>query len=132
MGNNKNIDSDIDLNKQITVISNVSDNLIRIMETKLENILLKHKQAVEVGADWKTPLGLFIAIVAFFGAGNFDKDFLSIDKSYWGSFFFIVLLLSVCWFISSIIIRHKNRKENIDSLIKRIKAEESKIAKGNH
>lgn len=124
MKNNKAIDSSSDLNRNITVYTNIDDGLIKIMETKLENILLKHKKAVESGSDWKTPLSLIIAIAAFFGAGNFSKDFLGIPKEYWGAGFIIILVGSFIWFLQSAYYSWKNRNESIESLLLKIKAGE--------
>jgi len=126
MKNNKAIDSSSNINRNITVYTNTDDGLIRIMETKLENILLKHRKAVEYGNDWKTPLGLFIAVSAFFGAGNFNKDFLNINKDYWGAGFVIILAGSIIWFLRSICLTWVNRRENISSLLSKIKANEKK------
>lgn len=124
MNNNRAIDSGGDLSRNITVYTNTDDGLIKIMETKLENILLKHKKAIESGADWKTPVGLFISIAAFFGAGSFNKDLLGFPKESWEAGFGMVLFGSVVWFCTSICLKWKNKNENIDSLIKKIKASE--------
>lgn len=129
MKNNKAIDSSSDLNRNITIYTNTDDGLIRIMETKLENILLKHKKAIESGSDWKTPLGLFIAITAFFGVGDFSRDFLGFPKAYWGAGFVIILIVSIIWFLRSIYYTWKNRNENIVSLLIKIKAGEKKDEK---
>lgn len=123
MKNKQPISSDENLNRNITTYSNVDDGLIRIMETKLENILLKHKRTIESGSDWKTPVGLFIAIAPILGAGSFDKDLLGIPKEYWGAGYVIVMIFSIVWFLQSMYSRWVNRKENINSLIDRIKAD---------
>ncbi len=110
-----------DVSKKITHYQNLDDNQITIMESKLENILLKHKSAIESGSDWKTPLGIMITIILVFSTADFTKAFLGVDKSTWKAGFIIILIISTCWLFVSLKKRYDNRKNTIWSLIQRIK-----------
>ncbi len=64
--------------------TNVKSDLIEITEDKLENILLKHVQLLEVRKSWITPLSLFVAIMLTNLSATFG-DKLGIKRSCLGS-----------------------------------------------
>jgi len=115
-----------EISRTITRYQNVDENEIVITESKLENILMKHTNALRAGSDWKTPLGLIIAIVTVFLTSEFNKDFLGLKPPTWQAIFVISLLLCFCWFCSSLYSKFIHRNENLEKLIKLIKNSEKK------
>lgn len=111
------------ISRKITRYQNIDENEIVITESKLENILIKHKEIVSAGSDWKTPLGLIITIIMFFLTGNVNKSFLNIESSAWKLLFLITFLISIIWLIKSFWINWKNKKIDINCLISLIKNE---------
>lgn len=115
-----------DVSRTINTYSNLDDNDIYITETRLENILLKHKTSLSAGSDWKTPFGLIIAISIVFPTTQF-KSFLGFEPSMWQSCFFIVLLISIAWLIYSLYKRWESRDASLDNLIKTIKNQKEDV-----
>ena len=112
-----------EITRKITRYQNVNDNEIVITESKLENILLKHLEALRAGSDWKTPLSLVIAISTVFLTAEFRKPFLSIEPLVWQAIFIVFLVLSFIWLLWSIYLKAINWKESIPTLIYLIKNE---------
>lgn len=102
--------------------SNTKSDLIVITHDKLENILLKHLDALKYQREWQMPLSILITLIITFCTTTFNDFFLF--KSYeWRSIFIIAGILSFIWLIYSIKQFIKYRKSgSIDSLINKIKA----------
>jgi hypothetical protein len=115
-----------EISRTITRYQNVDENEIVITESKLENILMKHSNALTAGSDWKTPLGLIIAIIIVFLTTEFNKNFLGLQPTVWQAIFIICLFLSCGWLLSSIISKIKHRNENLGKVIGLIKNSERK------
>lgn len=113
---------DIYYSGKITQINNLDDNQISIMQSKLEKILLRYKECLGEGADWKTPLGIIITIILVFLTAEFKKLFI-FDGLVWEGFFLFVLIASLLWLLRSIINRFKSKCRDIDFLIRQIKGE---------
>lgn len=120
------ITANSDISRKITRYQNLDDNEIVITETRLENILMKHEQALGSGNDWKTPFGLIISIILVFLTAEFNKNFLGINKEMWGSLFIVVLIGSLIWLSKSLLLKYRNRNTNRTSLICSIKNEKRK------
>lgn len=122
--NNKTTITDSqEISRIFTRYQNIDENEIIITESKLENILLKHSEALKAGSDWKTPFGLIIAIITVFLTAEFNKDLFGLKSYEWKVFFFIILLISLGWITKSMYLRWKYRKENLENLIRLIKNE---------
>lgn len=113
-----------EISRKITRYQNVDENEIVITESKLENILMKHAEALTAGSDWKTPLGLTIAIVTVFLTAEFNKDFLGFKPPTWQAIFILGLIICFCWLFFSLCSKFKHRNENIEKLLKLIKNSE--------
>lgn len=124
--NQSTVTADKQFSKKITRVANLDETEITVTKTKLENCFLKYKKALESGSDWKTPLGLIIAIILVFLTAEFNKDFLGFKKDAWTAVFFIMLCVSIGWLLISCVSRYQNRKENIDSLIQKIMGAQTK------
>lgn len=79
------------------VYNNTSQNLIRITEDKLENILINHISNVRKEGDWKAPLGIIVSIVLALISAQF-QDALFLEAAVWKAVFIISLILSLVWF----------------------------------
>lgn len=79
------------------VYNNTSQNLIRITEDKLENILTNHFSNVRKKGDWKAPLGIIVSIVLALISSQF-QDALFLEAAVWKAVFIISLVISIAWF----------------------------------
>ena len=107
--------------KRITQVINLDDCEITISEAKLENILIKQKAAFHDASDWKTPLSLIVAIVLVLLTADFKANFLGIGGEDCLIFFCLVLVCCFVWLIDGLVRKFKNRKQTIESIIKKIK-----------
>lgn len=126
MGKNKNsttISSNSEVSRKITRYQNIDENEIVITETKLENILMKYKEATSQGKDWKTPLSLIITIVLVLLTTEFNKRFLDIDSSAWQLLFYVILICAIIWLIISLYRGWVNKDKDINYLLSLIKNE---------
>ena len=83
------------------VYNNTSQNLIRITEDKLENILINHISKIEKKGDWKTPLGIIISIVLALISTQFQDGFF-LKASVWEAIFIISLVIAIFVFLYKI------------------------------
>lgn len=131
MKTNSNVQTTItdnpEISRTITRYQNIDENEIVITESKLENLLMKHNGALAAGSDWKTPLGLIIAIVTVFLTAEFNKDFLGLKPPIWQAIFIISLPLYFFWLCYSLYSKFVNRNESLEKLIGLIKNSERKI-----
>lgn len=121
--NETTIKDNTEISRKIIRFYNLNENEITITESKLENILLKHSKALKEGRDWKTPLGLMTTILILFPTTEFNKDFLNIKPFVWEAFFLLLLVISIIWLFKSLWSLWLHRKENLGSLIGKIKNE---------
>lgn len=125
--NQTTITDNPEVSRNITRYQNLDDNEIMITESKLENILLKHSEILKVGSDWKTPLGLIVAIITVFLTAEFNKDFIGIEPAGWEAIFIISLFSSLIWVCSSLYLKFRNRDQSITKLISLIKNQREEI-----
>lgn len=101
--------------------SNVKSNVIEITEDKLENILLKYLNMLNIRQSWITPLSLFITIILVIITATFNTK-LGIDKSVWEAIFYLGAFGTFVWTVISGIKAFSASKEvTISSLLDRIK-----------
>jgi len=104
--------------------TNVKSDLIEITEDKLENILLKHVQLLEVRKSWITPLSLFVAIMLTNLSATFG-DKLGIKGPVWEAMFLLGALCCGIWILVSIIYMiikwKKSSLSNLIAIIKNVK-----------
>ena len=96
------------------VFNNTSQNLIRITEDKLENILTNHFLDMEKKGEWKTPLGIAVSIALALISTQF-KDAFFFKAAVWEAVFIISLVLSGVWFV-----RKFYHSKKIDSSLKKL------------
>jgi len=56
-------------------ISNTSVNVIKIVEDRLENILIKHIGRIKKSNDWKGPFALLVSLVTTIFTSDFHDTF---------------------------------------------------------
>ena len=111
-----------EVNRIVTRCYNLDEQEIVITESKLENILLKHKETVNASADWKTPTGIIISIIITKNTATFDKSFFGLKPDVWEAIFIVIALLSSLWLLYSLYLVIKNRKnKDIKHLLNKIK-----------
>ena len=101
--------------------SNVESDLIEITEDKLENILLKHLENLNVRDSWLSPLSLLTAVVAAKTTATFNDAF-GLKAPVWEAIFVLVGFGALIWLVRNIIrIARKWDQCSIDSLMSLIK-----------
>lgn len=112
MANNKYINK---------VCSNTQSDLIEITHDKLENILTKFLSEYRKTVEWMAPLGLFLSFLLTCLSADF-KDFLSISKDIWSAITYILMTISLCCTIYTIVVALCYRKRtSIEYLINKIR-----------
>lgn len=118
MANNINLDSDI--SKQITVHKNISQEIIIINLDKIKLVLSEYQQILQKKKDWINPLSLFFSLLVTNLTVTFSPTWgLSADT--WQAIFIITNALSLIWLLKCLFFVFKWRKENINSIIAKLK-----------
>ena len=107
--------------KNVTVYDNLDQNLIRITEDKLENILLKHLKNIQDEKAWITPFGVLLTLIFIPITTEKFKDSLSIDASVWGAACYIGIVISLVWTLYSVYRAYSCKGNNLEGLINKIK-----------
>lgn len=122
--NELNIDLNQEFSKNITVHTNVEQEIIITTSDKIELVLIKTKEILTSKRDWWTPLGLLLAFITTFCTAEF-KDFLGLTKDTWKALFIFLTLAALIWLIVSIIKLMKYWGEgDLKSIINQIKLKE--------
>lgn len=112
-----------DLPDGAEISENYSSGLIVISKDKLENILMKHRQALS-SSSLATPFSIAITIIITLVTTNF-KDYL-ISAEQWSIIFILGLIGSSAWMAYAIYKKWKLRKHtSLESLIEKIKKDEA-------
>lgn len=121
----QSLQSGIDINQlsneSSSIHPNVSQNYIVITEDKLELFLIRHQNTLKAKNDWKTPFGIFLALLASLIAADFST-FLSLSADTWQAIFILGCIISFGWLVKTLIFSIKYRnKSDIKSLLDEIK-----------
>ncbi len=101
--------------------SNIKSDLIEITEDKLENILLKHLDAVVSKQKWTLPFTVLLSVSVTLVTTDF-KAALGITKDVWAAAFIIVFVGSLVLLVRELIRLWKNRDMGtLELLIQTIK-----------
>lgn len=100
-------------------ISNVSVGIISITEDKLVNILNTHIAKIKKNHDWITALALFVSLFGIALTTEF-KNVLGIDALMITGGYYVLVFLSLCYFVRVVYHCYKNR-DSIDSIMQDIK-----------
>lgn len=82
--------------------SNVKSDLIEITEDKLENILIKHIERMELRKRWLLPLGFLVSASLTLTSATF-RDALGLEAAFWHAIFVIVSFASGIWLLADLI-----------------------------
>ena len=107
--------------KNVKIYDNLDQNLIRITEDKLENILLKSLKNIENKKAWVTPSGVFLTLILIPITTERFKDALSISASVWEAACYIGLIISFGWTIYSARKAYSCKGNDLEDLINKIK-----------
>lgn len=105
----------------VKVFNNTDLNLIQITEDKLKVIFGDYTANLKKKGSWTTPLGLIIAIVLTLITSQF-QDALFIKAAVWEAIFYVVLTVTVIWFVRSVYYC-KKMDTSLETLMKEIKNE---------
>ncbi len=101
---------------------NIQTELITITKDKLENILLKYLNKLDLRKAWITPFSVFLSLIIALLTADF-KEFLGLPKELWHALFIISCFFSFVLLIILGIKAFKNRKDtSVESLMNKISA----------
>jgi hypothetical protein len=107
--------------KNSSVHSNVAQEFIVTTADKVTISLIEHRAALKAQNDWRTPVGILLAILPTLVAADF-KPFLGLEPSVWQAMFILgslICLLRLAYaFIQFIQLREKS---DIEYVIKQLK-----------
>lgn len=119
--NGLTVDISDELSRNLTIHSNVNQEIIITTSDKIEIVLIKTKEILISRRDWWTPFGLFISFITTLTTADFKNSF-GIAKEFWKAIFVLLTLISFIWFIHSIIKLIKNwGKDSLEKIIAQIK-----------
>ena len=118
---NINSEDSSSLTRDVTVYENLAQNLIKITEDKLENILLKHLKNIEDKKAWMTPFGIFLTLILIPITTEKFKDALSINASVWEAACYMGIIISLGWTLYSAYKAYSCKGNAIEDLINKIK-----------
>lgn len=84
------------------VHSNVGQEVIEITSDKLQLILNQYIESMSSRKEWQNPLTLFVTIVLVLCTTDFKLTW-NISPDTWSSIFIISAVLSLIWFVKSVI-----------------------------
>ncbi len=93
------------------VHTNVSQDIVVVTEDKLELCLIKHQNNLKAKNDWKTPVGIFLALLSSLIAADFS-EFLTLPAETWQALFILGSTFSGMWSLISIIKAFKSRNSS--------------------
>src|SRR5687767_14430668 len=82
--------------------SNVKSDLIEITEDKLEIILMKHIERMQLRKRWLLPLGFLVSVVLTLTTAQFN-DSLGLKADVWHAFFLLLAIGSGIWLVVDLI-----------------------------
>ncbi|WP_422766853.1 hypothetical protein ACOX9X_11370 [Photobacterium leiognathi subsp. mandapamensis] len=101
--------------------SNVQSDLIEITEDKLEVILIKHIEKLNIRDSWISPSSMLVAIITAKTTATFNDSF-GLSAAVWETIFVLSGIFSAIWLIRNLCLIGINWKSSdLSSLICRIK-----------
>ncbi|MFS0689405.1 hypothetical protein AB1K89_09190 [Sporosarcina sp. 179-K 8C2 HS] len=107
--------------------TNVGQQIVVVTEDKLELCLIKHQNTLKARNDWKTPVGIFLALSSSLVATEFT-EFLTLPAETWQAFFILGSAITGIWSVIAII-KAVNSKDsgNISKIISELKKNQSSL-----
>lgn len=110
-----------DLLDNITVQTNISQEIIVVSADKAKLCLIHYKDILKSQTDWMAPAGILISLVTSLFATDF-KNFLGIQAEVWRAIYILLSIVTSIWFLITLSRAYKNRnKGDIEELIKMLK-----------
>ena len=120
------IDFSDELSKNLTIHTNVKQEIIITTADKMKLVLTSSKEILTSKRDWWTPAGLFVSFIATLCSADF-KDSLGLTKEFWHAIFVILALATIVWLVVTLIKLYKNwGMGDLDKIIKCIQLKEEK------
>ena len=124
---NKAIDISAELNKGLTIHTNIRQDIIVTNADKLELILKDAQRVMESKRDWLTPSGIILTLIITFCTTDFKETF-GLSKDFWKSSFVLSTIIMIGYLVYTIIKISRNKGQyEIDDIIKKIKLEEKDL-----
>lgn len=120
---------DLDLNDNLIVYQNITQDVVFITKDKLELVLIKAEKCLSQKKAWIAPLGLVVSCLLSILSADFKNFFF--PSSVWYSIFIMTTFICFFWFCYTIYVTFRNKnKGNIEDIINKIIAE-SKVIENN-
>jgi len=115
------IDFGSELSKNLTIHTNVKQELIVTTTDKIKLVLNDTEKIMLSKREWWTPLGLLLSFVATLCTVEF-KETLNLSKDFWQAMFVFFLLSSLAWLAYTVIKLIKYwRRSSVEKIIEQIK-----------
>ena len=123
------IDFNDELSKNLTIHTNVNQEIIITTADKIKIVLIDTKEILTSQRDWWTPFGLTVSFIATLCTADFKETF-GMSKDFWHALFVLFTIVSIIWLIKSVIKLIRNwGKNDLNSIIEQIKLKEEKNTK---
>ena len=96
---NSNINLNEGLTRQMTVYTNLTQEIIVTNTDKVKLILNEHHHIIKKKIEWISPLGIFISVLTTLLTAKFDETKLGISPQIWQSIFIVSCIASFLWSI---------------------------------
>lgn len=109
------------MNNNLTLYTNVNQELILITKDKLKLVLIDTRASIKARWDWVTPISLLISFVTTLCTADF-KETWKIPATTWQAIFLILSVFFAVWFLKSLyclIINWGN--DDLERVIEKIK-----------
>lgn len=124
--NGLSIDVGDELSKNLTIHTNIKQEVIITTGDKLRLVLMETKEAFIAQRDWWTPFGLLFAFISTLCTADFRNAF-GVSKDIWHAAFVLLAISCAIWLFLKLYKFVKNwNLDNIDNIIEKIKVNQEK------
>ena len=107
--------------RQSTITGRFGHDYLQTNEERLYRVLMEHRERLADLGAWKTPLGLFLAVVTTLAVSEFPGA-LGIPGASWQAFFMLCAVVTGVWLISALIRRfHISGSASLKQIVDEIK-----------
>lgn len=122
MTNQSQIEFEKEFSDKLTIHKNLGQEVVVTTVDKVRLCLLENRDSLISQKEWRTPLGIFLALLTTLVAADFREFIFKPDV--WTAIYVIGSLISFCWLCCSGYKAWENRdKGSIDSIVNNLKAQ---------
>lgn len=103
--------------QNVTLVSNFGQNVLAISIDRLELCLVRNRESLTRSTDWRTPLGLVLAVAATFTTADFKSSALGLGPDAWKLGFILAGLYATYALLRAFWATYQVRQKNIEQTI---------------